>query len=54
MANMSDIRNGLTFKLNDDIYSIIEFQHVKQGRGAAFVRAKIKSLTTGKSHRTNF
>lgn len=48
MANMSDIRNGLTFKLNSDIYTITEFQHVKQGRGAAFVRAKIKSLTTGK------
>lgn len=48
MANMSDIRNGLTFRLNGDIWSITEFQHVKQGRGAAFVRAKMKSLTTGK------
>ncbi len=48
MANMSDIRNGLTFRHNGDIYTITEFQHVKQGRGAAFVRAKIKSLTTGK------
>jgi elongation factor P len=48
MANMSDIRNGLTFSQNGDIWTITEFQHVKQGRGAAFVRAKIKSLTTGK------
>jgi elongation factor P len=48
MANMSDIRNGLTFQLNGDTWSITEFQHVKQGRGAAFVRAKMKSLTTGK------
>lgn len=45
---MSDIRNGLTFRQNGDIWSVIEFQHVKQGRGAAFVRAKIRSLTSGK------
>lgn len=48
MANMSDIRNGLTFKHNGEIYTVIGFQHVKQARGPAFVRAKIKSLTSGK------
>ena len=48
MANTSDIRNGLCLKLNHDIYSIIGFQHVKPGKGAAFVRTKIKSLTTGR------
>lgn len=48
MANISDIRNGLTFKYNSDIFSVVSFQHVKQGRGAAFVRVKMKSLNTGK------
>lgn len=48
MATTSDIRRGLTFKYNNDIYTVVEHQHVKMGRGAAFVRAKIKSLTTGK------
>ncbi len=48
MATTSDIRRGLTFRFNNDIYTVVEHQHVKMGRGAAFVRAKIKSLTTGK------
>jgi elongation factor P len=48
MANTSDIRNGLCIKFNNDIYSIVEFQHVKPGKGAAFVRTKIKSMTTGR------
>jgi len=48
MANTSDIRNGLCIKFNNDIYTIVEFQHVKPGKGAAFVRTKIKSMTTGK------
>ncbi len=48
MANTSDIRNGLCIKLNHDIYSIVEFQHVKPGKGAAFVRTKIKSMTNGR------
>jgi elongation factor P len=49
MANTSDIRNGFCLELNNDIYSIVEFQHVKPGKGAAFVRTKIKSLTTGRT-----
>lgn len=48
MASTSDIRNGLTINHNHDIYSVVEFQHVKPGKGAAFVRTKIKSLTTGR------
>ena len=48
MANTSDIRNGLCIDYNHDIYSIVEFQHVKPGKGNAFVRTKLKSLTTGR------
>lgn len=48
MANTSDIRNGLCIKYSHDIYSIVEFQHVKPGKGNAFVRTKLKSLTSGK------
>lgn len=48
MATTSDIRNGLCIDMNNDIYSIVDFQHVKPGKGNAFVRTKIKSLTTGK------
>ncbi|MEL6485194.1 MAG: elongation factor P [Bacteroidota bacterium] len=54
MANISDIRNGLAFKYNNDIYSVVSFQHVKQGRGAAFVRVKMKSLTSGKVIENSF
>jgi len=48
MANTSDIRNGLCIRHNHDIYKIIEFLHVKPGKGPAFVRTKLKSVTTGK------
>ena len=48
MGTTSDIRKGLTIRHNHDIYTIVEFLHVKPGKGAAFVRTKIKSLTTGK------
>lgn len=48
MATSSDIKNGFTFKHSNDIYTVVEFQHVKPGKGAAFVRTKIKSLSTGK------
>jgi elongation factor P len=54
MATTSDIRNGLCFKYNGDIYSVVSFQHVKQGRGAAFVRVKMKSLNTGKVIENSF
>ena len=48
MGTTSDIRNGLCIKYNHDIYKIIEFLHVKPGKGPAFVRTKLKSLTSGK------
>ncbi len=48
MATTSDIRKGLCIKFNNDIYKIIEFLHVKPGKGPAFVRTKLKSVTTGK------
>ncbi len=48
MASTSDIRRGMCIKHNNDIFKIIEFLHVKPGKGPAFVRTKIKSLTTGK------
>lgn len=54
MGNISNIRNGLAFKYNNDIYSVVSFQHVKQGRGAAFVRVKMKSLTSGKVIENSF
>ncbi|MEM1259411.1 MAG: elongation factor P [Bacteroidota bacterium] len=48
MANTSDIRKGLCIKYNNDIYKIVEFLHVKPGKGPAFVRTKLKSVTSGK------
>lgn len=48
MASTADIRNGLCIKFNNDIFTIVEFQHVKPGKGAAFVRTKMKSVTTGR------
>jgi len=48
MASTADFKNGLCLVMNNDIFSIVEFQHVKPGKGAAFVRTKLKSLTTGK------
>lgn len=48
MASTADIRNGLCIKFNNDIYKIVEFLHVKPGKGPAFVRTKLKSLTTGR------
>lgn len=48
MASTADIRNGLVINFNHDLYQIIEFQHVKPGKGNAFVRTKLRSLTSGK------
>ena len=48
MASTSDIKNGLCIKHNHDLFKIIEFLHVKPGKGPAFVRTKLRSLTTGK------
>lgn len=48
MASTSDIKRGMCIVHNNDIFIIVEFQHVKPGKGAAFVRTKLKSLTSGK------
>lgn len=48
MASTSDIRKGLCIVYNNDIYKIVEFLHVKPGKGPAFVRTKLKSVTNGK------
>ena len=48
MASTSDIRKGLCIRYNHDIYKIVEFLHVKPGKGPAFVRTKLKSVTNGK------
>jgi len=48
MASTSDIRNGLCLRYNNDIFKVIEFLHVKPGKGPAFVRTKMKSLSSGK------
>ncbi len=48
MADTSDFRNGLIIKFKGDLYSIVEFQHVKPGKGGAFVRTTLKNLRTGR------
>ena len=48
MADTSDFRNGLIIKFKNDLYSIVEFQHVKPGKGGAFVRSTLKNLRTGR------
>jgi elongation factor P len=48
MASTSDFKNGLCIKYNNDLYTITEFQHVKPGKGPAFVRTKLKNIKTGK------
>ena len=48
MPTTADFRNGLCIEFNNDLYSIVEFQHVKPGKGPAFVRTKLRNLKTGK------
>ncbi len=48
MGTTSDFRNGLCIKHNNDLWQIIEFQHVKPGKGPAFVRTKLKNLNNGR------
>ena len=47
MISAGDFRNGITIELDNNIYQIIEFQHVKPGKGAAFVRTKLKNVKNG-------
>jgi elongation factor P len=48
MATTADFRNGLCLEFNNELYVIVDFQHVKPGKGPAFVRTKLKNLKTGK------
>ncbi len=47
MVSVNDFKRGMVIKLDGDIYSVLEYQHVKPARGGAFVRSKLKSLTRG-------
>ncbi len=48
MANTSDFRNGMCIEFNGNLFTIIQFQHVKPGKGPAFVRTKLRNVSTGK------
>jgi len=48
MASTADIKNGVVLKIDGQLWTIIEFQHVKPGKGGAFVRTKMKNIVTGK------
>jgi elongation factor P len=48
MASTADIRNGVVINIDGQLWSVIEFQHVKPGKGGAFVRTKLKNIMTGK------
>lgn len=48
MASTSDIRNGMCLEFNGNLVTVVSFQHVKPGKGPAFVRTKLKNITTGK------
>jgi elongation factor P len=54
MATTADFRNGLCIEFNGELYVIVEFQHVKPGKGPAFVRTKIKNLKTGRTLENTF
>ena len=47
MISSNDFRNGTTIELDGDVFTVVEFQHVKPGKGSAFVRAKLKNVRTG-------
>ncbi len=48
MATTADFRNGMCIEYNGELYTIVQFQHVKPGKGPAFVRTKLKNVSTGK------
>ncbi|MBP3496101.1 MAG: elongation factor P [Clostridia bacterium] len=54
MLTAGDFRNGVTFEMEGKVYQVIEFQHVKPGKGAAFVRTKYKDVVTGAIRETSF
>jgi Translation elongation factor P (EF-P)/translation initiation factor 5A (eIF-5A) len=54
MVSAGDFRNGVTFEMDGQVMQVIEFQHVKPGKGAAFVRTKIRNVITGSVTETSF
>ena len=54
MISVSDFRNGVTFEMDGKVMQIVEFQHVKPGKGAAFVRVKMRNVITGAVTETTF
>ena len=54
MISAGDFRKGVTFEMDGDVYQIIDFQHVKPGKGAAFVRTKIKNVMSGTTKEVTF
>ncbi|MCK9558082.1 MAG: elongation factor P [Candidatus Cloacimonetes bacterium] len=54
MASMSDIRNGMVIKFKDDLFEVVEFLHVKPGKGPAFMRSKLKSIRSGRTIENTF
>ena len=54
MISAGDFKNGLTFDMDGEVMQIVEFQHVKPGKGAAFVRTKIRNVVTGAVTERNF
>jgi elongation factor P len=54
MISVNEFKNGLTIEYNNDLWRIVEFQHVKPGKGSAFVRSKLKSLRTGATQEYTF
>lgn len=54
MVSVNDLRTGLTIELEGDVYSVVEFLHVKPGKGSAFVRTKLKNVKTGQVFERTF
>ncbi len=54
MISVNDLRNGMTIEMDGTVYQVIEFLHVKPGKGAAFVRTKLKNILTGATIETSF
>ena len=54
MISTNDLRTGVTVEIDGDVYMVVDFQHVKPGKGAAFVRTKIKNIKTGQVFERTF
>ena len=54
MISVNDFKTGLTVQVDNDIFTVLDFQHVKPGKGAAFVRSKLKNLRNGNTVESTF